>query len=77
MPDVLGPLIRGVRNGPSPEWLQRRLRAIGLRPRSALVDITNYIAYDRARPLHVYDAAKLKGVVRARMGRRRRELQSA
>jgi phenylalanyl-tRNA synthetase beta chain len=62
-------LIRGVKNGPSPEWLQRRLRAIGLRPRSALVDITNYIAYDRGRPLHVYDAAKLKGVVRARMGK--------
>ena len=61
-------LIRGVKNGPSPEWLQRRLRAIGLRPRSALVDITNYIAYDRGRPLHVYDASKLKGVVRARMG---------
>ncbi|GAM96493.1 phenylalanyl-tRNA synthetase beta chain [alpha proteobacterium U9-1i] len=61
-------LIRGVKNGPSPDWLQRRLRAIGLRPRSALVDITNYVAYDRARPLHVYDAAKLKGVVRARMG---------
>ncbi len=62
-------LIRGVKNGPSPEWLQRRLRAIGLRPRSALVDITNYIAYDRGRPLHVYDASKLKGVVRARMGK--------
>jgi phenylalanyl-tRNA synthetase beta chain len=61
-------LIRGVKNGPSPDWLQRRLRAIGLRPRSALVDITNYIAYDRGRPLHVYDASKLKGVVRARMG---------
>jgi phenylalanyl-tRNA synthetase beta chain len=62
-------LIRGVKNGPSPDWLQRRLRAIGLRPRSALVDITNYIAYDRGRPLHVYDASKLKGVVRARMGK--------
>lgn len=62
-------LIRGVKNGPSPEWLQRRLRAIGLKPRSALVDVTNYLAYDRARPLHVYDAAKLDGVVRARLGR--------
>lgn len=61
--------LSGVKNGPSPAWLQRRLRAIGLRPRSALVDITNYIAYDRARPLHVYDAAKLKGDVVARMGR--------
>lgn len=65
----VGRTIRGVSNGPSPDWLQRRLRAIGLRPRSALVDITNYITYDRARPLHVYDAAKLKGAVRARMGR--------
>ncbi len=61
-------LIRGVKNGPSPAWLQQRLRAIGLRPRSALVDITNFITYDRARPTHVYDASKLKGAVRARMG---------
>jgi phenylalanyl-tRNA synthetase beta chain len=49
--------------------MQRRLRAVGLRPRNALVDITNYVSLDRARPLHVYDAAKLDGVVRARMGR--------
>jgi phenylalanyl-tRNA synthetase beta chain len=62
-------LIRGVRNGPSPEWLQRRLRAIGLRPRNALVDVTNYLTYDRARPLHVYDADKLTGPVRARLAR--------
>lgn len=61
--------IRGVKNGPSPAWLQQRLRAIGLRPRSALVDITNYVAIDRARPLHVFDAAKLKGNLHARMGR--------
>jgi len=54
-------LIRGVRNGPSPDWLQRRLTAIGLRPINALVDITNLITYDRARPLHVFDAAKVKG----------------
>ena len=54
-------LVRGVKNGPSPEWLQQRLRAIGLRPINALVDITNYITYDRARPLHVFDAAKVKG----------------
>src|SRR5262249_51165650 len=66
-------LVRGVKNGPSPEWLQRRLRAIGLRPISALVDITNLVTYDRARPLHVFDAAKGKGdlVVRpARKGER-------
>src|SRR5499433_2525871 len=54
-------LVRGVRNGPSPVWLQRRLTAIGLRPINALVDITNYITFDRARPLHVFDAAKVKG----------------
>lgn len=62
-------LIRGVKNGPSPAWLQQRLRAIGLRPRSILVDITNLITYDRGRPLHVYDAAKLAGTVHARLGR--------
>jgi phenylalanyl-tRNA synthetase beta chain len=54
-------LVRGVRNGPSPEWLQRRLAAIGLRPINALVDITNFITFDRGRPLHVFDAAKVKG----------------
>lgn len=60
-PTFAGRLIRGVKNGPSPEWLQKRLRAIGLRPISALVDITNYLSYDRDRPLHVYDAAKIAG----------------
>lgn len=54
-------LVRGVTNGVSPEWMQKRLRAIGLRPINALVDITNYITFDRARPLHVFDAAKVKG----------------
>ncbi len=54
-------LVRGVKNGPSPSWIQRRLRAIGLRPISALVDITNYITFDRGRPLHVFDAAKVHG----------------
>src|SRR3954463_1498653 len=44
--------IRGVRNGPSPEWLQQRLKAVGLRPISALVDITNFFSIDQARPLH-------------------------
>jgi phenylalanyl-tRNA synthetase beta chain len=64
-------LVRGVKNGPSPEWLQKRLTAIGLRPINALVDITNFITYDRGRPLHVFDAAKVKGnlvVRRARDG---------
>lgn len=53
-------LVRGVKNGPSPEWLQKRLTAIGLRPINALVDITNFMTYDRARPLHVFDAKKVK-----------------
>jgi phenylalanyl-tRNA synthetase beta chain len=61
--------IRGVRNGPSPEWLQRRLKAVGLRPISALVDITNFFTIDRARPLHVYDVAKLEGGITVRRGR--------
>jgi len=64
-------LVRGVKNGPSPEWLQRRLRAIGLRPINTLVDITNLVTIDRARPLHVFDAAKVKGglvVRRAKKG---------
>ncbi|HZP19338.1 MAG TPA: phenylalanine--tRNA ligase subunit beta [Bauldia sp.] len=54
-------LVRGVKNGPSPEWLQKRLRAIGLRPINALVDVTNFLTYDRNRPLHVFDAGKVKG----------------
>jgi phenylalanyl-tRNA synthetase beta chain len=54
-------LVRGVSNGPSPAWLQRRLISIGLRPINTLVDITNFITYDRGRPLHVFDAAKVHG----------------
>jgi len=69
-PVFAGRLVHDVKNGPSPDWLQRRLKAIGLRPINALVDITNYIAYDRGRPLHVYDADKLTGTIRARLGRR-------
>ena len=54
-------LVRGVKNGPSPDWLQKQLTAIGLRPINALVDITNFITFDRGRPLHVFDADKVHG----------------
>ena len=64
-----GRLISGVKNGPSPDWMQQRLRAIGLRPISALVDITNYVTMDRGRPLHVFDADKLSSPVHARMAK--------
>src|SRR6476469_1835510 len=60
-PVFAGRVIKGVKNGPSPDWLQRRLTAIGLRPINALVDITNFVTFDRGRPLHVFDAAKVHG----------------
>ena len=60
-PVFYGRVIRGVKNGPSPEWLQDKLRAIGLRPISFLVDVTNFFTYDRNRPLHVFDADKVAG----------------
>ncbi len=63
-PLFAGRMIRGVRNGPSPQWLQDRLRAVGLRPISALVDITNYFTIDRNRPLHVFDVARMNGGLR-------------
>src|SRR5439155_3564813 len=62
-------LVCGVKNGPSPDWLQRRLAAIGLRPINALVDITNFITYDRGRPLHVFDAAKVRSNLTVRRAR--------
>ena len=68
-PMFAGRYVRGVKNDPSPDWVQKRLKAIGLRPISALVDVTNLIAHDRGRPLHVFDAAKLKGNIRARLAR--------
>ncbi len=60
-PLFVGRTIRNIKNGPSPEWMQQRLRAIGLRPISALVDITNYLTFDVGRPLHVFDCAHVKG----------------
>ena len=63
-PVFYGRLIKGVKNGPSPQWLQDRLKAIGLRPISFLVDVTNFFTYDRNRPLHVFDADKVKGDLR-------------
>ncbi|NOR30772.1 MAG: phenylalanine--tRNA ligase subunit beta, partial [Sulfitobacter sp.] len=60
-PVFYGRVIRGVKNGPSPVWLQDALRAIGLRPISFLVDVTNFFTYDRNRPLHVFDADKIAG----------------
>ena len=65
-----GCLIEGVENTESPAWLQARLKAIGLNPISALVDITNYISYDRGKPLHVYDADRLSGTVTARAAKK-------
>ncbi|MFC3085321.1 phenylalanine--tRNA ligase subunit beta [Tabrizicola soli] len=68
-PHFAGRLIRGVTNGPSPDWMQARLKAIGLRPISALVDITNYFTFGLNRPLHVFDAAKVRGDLHIRPAR--------
>ncbi len=68
-PVFAGRYLKGVKNGQSPNWMQQRLKAVGLRPINALVDVTNYISMDRGRPLHVYDADKLSGAIRARLGR--------
>ena len=67
-------LVRGVKNRPSPDWLQQRLTAIGLRPINALVDITNFITFDRGRPLHVFDAAKVRGNLTVRRARKNETL---
>ena len=76
-PAFAGRLIRGVKNGPSPAWLQDRLRAVGLRPINALVDVTNLLSFDRARPLHVYDARKLTGgLIEARLGHEGERLEA-
>jgi phenylalanyl-tRNA synthetase beta chain len=68
-PLFLGRHIRGLKNGPSPRWLRDRLESIGLRPISALVDITNFLTFDLNRPLHVFDAGKLSGDLVVRMAR--------
>jgi len=65
-PQFLGRMVKGVKNGPSPEWLQTQLKAIGLRPISVLVDITNYFTIGLNRPLHVFDADKVKGNIHVR-----------
>ncbi len=68
-PMFVGRYFRGVTNGDSPQWLKDRLVAVGLRPISALVDITNYFTIGLGRPLHVFDADKVKGDIHVRMGR--------
>jgi phenylalanyl-tRNA synthetase beta chain len=68
-PIFIGRYFKGLKNGPSPAWLQTRLKAIGLRPISILVDITNYITFAYGRPLHVFDADKVKGNIHARFAK--------
>lgn len=75
-PLFIGRMIKNVKNGPSPAWLQNRLKAIGLRPISALVDITNYLSYDLCRPLHVFDADKLKGDIHIRFAQKGETLEA-
>ncbi|QUS56354.1 phenylalanine--tRNA ligase subunit beta [Pseudovibrio brasiliensis] len=67
-------VVRGIKNGPSPKWMQKRLVAIGLRPINALVDITNYMTFDQGRPLHVFDADKVSGNLTIRHGKSGEEL---
>lgn len=69
-PQFVGQMIKGVKNGPSPDWLQKRLKAIGLRPISTLVDITNFMTVAYGRPLHVYDVAKLQGNISVRLSQK-------
>ena len=65
-PLFLGRTIKNIQNKPSPDWLQKLLKAVGLRPISALVDITNFMSLDHARPLHVYDVDQLSGNISVR-----------
>ncbi|MDB6176067.1 phenylalanine--tRNA ligase subunit beta [Paracoccus sp. Z330] len=75
-PFFSGRLVRGVKNGPSPAWLQKRLVAIGLRPINTLVDITNFFTYDLNRPLHVFDASRIKGDLTLRAAKAGEQLQA-
>ncbi len=75
-PLFLGREIKGVKNGPSPAWLQNILKAVGLRPISALVDITNFMTLDHARPLHVYDADKISGNINVRAAKAGEEFEA-
>lgn len=62
-------LVKGVKNGPSPDWLQQRLKSIGITPKNLLVDVTNYVSFDRARPLHVFDADAVQGDMIVQLGK--------
>ncbi|MGZ5923338.1 MAG: phenylalanine--tRNA ligase subunit beta [Rhizomicrobium sp.] len=75
-PIFAGRMVRNVKNGPSPKWVQDRLKAVGLRPISALVDVTNLISLDRGRPLHVFDADKLTGNLQARLAKEGEQLSA-
>lgn len=75
-PDFRGIYIKGLRNGSSPEWVQRRLEAVGLRPINVLVDVTNYLNYDLCRPLHVFDAAKIKENIAVRLSKNGEKLEA-
>jgi phenylalanyl-tRNA synthetase beta chain len=75
-PLFMGRTIKNVKNGPSPQWLQNKLKAIGLRPISTLVDITNYLSFDLCRPLHVFDAGKVTGDLHIRMAKKGEKLEA-
>lgn len=75
-PIFCGRVIRGVKNGPSPEWLQKRLKSVGLKPISALVDVTNFMLHNFGRPMHVFDAAKITGDLKVRMTQSKETLKA-
>lgn len=75
-PIFLGRYIRGVKNKPAPEEIQAKLKAIGLRPISTLVDVTNFFSIDSCRPLHVFDADKLKGNITVRSAKKGEKLEA-